>query len=155
MKDKLLRIGTVLTLLSSMAASATDKLLATEQLYGSQVSFSAKASTSNTTLSISGPGGFHASKLLKSGIPSINLYDYGELKDGLYKYEITSSVGKKVRVEDTLNNGRGENNWHYANQGSTQSGNFRVMGGQIQQFKQPKEKPGNGLFTKHANSQDR
>ena len=63
MKDKLLRFGTVLTLVSSMAASAIEKApLATAQFYGATVSFSAKTNASNTTLNISGPGGFQARK---------------------------------------------------------------------------------------------
>jgi hypothetical protein len=107
--------------------------------YGSSISFPTKNIPRNTTLSINGPNGFHASKFSVSGMPAVDLYKNGGMKDGLYHYEITTAVGKSVLIKDTMNNGRGENNSHYARKGVTQSGHFRVVNGQIKNNRNSEE----------------
>jgi hypothetical protein len=115
-----------------------DKLPA-PQIHGTDVSFALKNNQKNTTLSITGPNGFTASKFSENGSPKVDLYRAGKLADGLYNFEITTPVGKLVLIKDTINNGRGENNSHYARKGVIKSGHFRVINGQIKKYPNIKE----------------
>ncbi|MFT4929138.1 MAG: hypothetical protein ACI8WB_005268 [Phenylobacterium sp.] len=149
MKGKISFIAISIAIMVNMTANAKNvdkQLVGAEQLYGTQVAFSAKANAKNTTVSIIGPDGFHAHKFAPQGIPTIDLLSYGKLKNGLYQYEITSAVGKRVLIKDKLNNGRGEKNSHYARKGITQSGHFRVEGGSIKRYKNIKEVSGKSDF---------
>ncbi len=143
MKRKCMLLVVMMSVLLNGAANGKEsgkpQIIAAENIYGSHVSFTSKVVARNTTLSVIGPSGFHARKSTDNGIPSIDLHNYGALKDGLYNYEITTAVGKTLLIKDTLNNGRGENNSHYARKGVTQTGHFRVVGGQIKRYKQFKE----------------
>jgi hypothetical protein len=113
--------------------------IAVPQFNGTSVAFSAKNISRNTTVRISGPNGYHAREFSEVGMPSIDLYKTGnKLADGLYNYEITTAVGKMVLIEDTMNNGRGDNS-HYARKGVTQTGHFRVVNGAIKRYKNIKE----------------
>jgi hypothetical protein len=120
-------------------AKNTGPVLAVEQFNGAQISFASNSRATNTSVSIVGPDGFSAQKSVASGMPSFNLYEYGQLTDGLYLYEMSSSAGKRVLFKDTVNNGRGEQNSHYAQKSIRQSGHFRVVNGQIKRYKQIKE----------------
>ena len=140
MNTKSLVAITSLTMIISGGVSAKDNnFKINEQFGGSQISFAATGSSSNSTLSISGPDGFNVSKAAKIGTPSVDLYEHGDLKDGVYQYEITTNTGPLVLVQDKINNGRGENNSHYARKGVIKSGHFRVVNGQIKKFKNIKE----------------
>jgi hypothetical protein len=121
--------------LSAHASAAEKKKNSLAKFSSSSLSFSSTGPSQNTSVSISGPKGFAIQKHAMSGMPQINLYQNGILVDGLYLYEITTSAGKLVFIEDQINNGRGENNSHYARKGITQSGHFRVVNGQIKQYK--------------------
>lgn len=140
MNTKILVASTALALLMSGSVSAKDdKLTIKEQFGGTQISFASNGSNSNSTLSISGPDGFSFSKASDGGTPSVDLNQHGNLKDGIYHYEITTNTGPLVLVQDKMNNGRGENNSHYARKGVTKSGHFRVVNGQIKQYQKIKE----------------
>ena len=111
---------------------------------GSHVSFVANGMAGKSSLSITGPNGFAVNKSVESGLPSVDLQSEvrskgTQLKDGVYKYEVLTQSGDFELIADTMDNGRGENNAHYANKGVRTSGIFRVVGGQIKQFEDIKE----------------
>jgi len=140
MKSRILLISAVLASVMSGNVGAKDNgSLIKEQFAGGQISFSTTNSNSGSSLTIVGPEGFNISRASATGMPSVNLYALGELKDGLYNYEITTNSGKAVLIKDTMNNGRGKNNSHYARKGVTQAGHFYVANGQIKQYRNIKE----------------
>lgn len=142
MKGKTSLITVTLALTMSVSVCAKDLKTApavSEKFYGSQIGFSVAGSPTKSSLSVTGPNGYKAYKSSEVGTPSIDLYDGGQLADGLYKYEITTATGSDVLVTDDMNNGRGENNSHYARKGVTKSGQFRVVNGQIKQYRAVKE----------------
>ncbi|NQZ13022.1 MAG: hypothetical protein HRT35_38240 [Algicola sp.] len=146
MKGTFISILTVIGLFFVSAVNAKEPKthkIAVPQFHGTSVAFSAKNNSRNTTVTISGPKGYNVSKFSEVGMPSIDLYRAGKLADGLYNYEITTAVGKLVLIKDTMNNGRGENDSHYARKGVTQSGHFRVVNGQIKRYKNIKEPSAN------------
>lgn len=119
-------------------AKGASKVIAT-QLQGTHIGFSVKGVAENTLITVSGPNQYQLRKSAKSGIPTIDLSEPGILVDGLYHYEITTAVGPLVLVKDVINNGRGENNSHYARQGVIHNGHFRIVNGQIKKYKSLKE----------------
>jgi hypothetical protein len=142
MKGKLSRFTIILIVSISfgvMAKNGISQPIATEAFNGTSVFFLASGSVNDTTVSIVGPSGFSVIIHDPNDIPAVNLSDYDEFRDGLYTYEITTATGPMVLVKDTIDNGRGENNSHYARKGVKQSGHFRVVNGQIKVFKQFKE----------------
>ncbi len=141
MKGRLISIVAVIGLfiVSTVNAKEVKTHKISPQFNGSSIAFSSKSTSRNTTVTISGPDGFQARKFSENGIPSIDLYKSGKLVDGLYNYEITTATGKLVFIKDTINNGRGENDSHYARKGVTQTGHFRVVNGQIKRYKNIKE----------------
>lgn len=149
MKGRFISIVTVLGLCFTSAVNAKElktHKIAVPQFHGTSIAFSAKNVSRNTTVTVSGPNGFHAHQFSEVGMPSIDLYKAGKVTDGVYHYEITTAVGKLVLFTDSGNNGRGENNSHYARKGVTQSGHFRVVNGQIKRYKNIKESTANSNF---------
>ena len=140
MSTKVLLACTSLAMIISSGVSAKDdKFSIKEQFGGTHISFASSGNNSNSTLTISGPDGFNISKAADVGTPSLDLDQNGTLKDGLYNYEITTNTGPLVLIKDKINNGRGENDSHYARKGVTKSGHFWVVNGQIKTFKNVKE----------------
>jgi len=115
------------------------KPLAFEQLQGTQVQFFLKQSVSNSTLSISGPSGYYVEKSSKTDAPSVSLEDFGQLEDGLYKYQLSAATSEEMTIRDNLDNGRGENARKTVNKPIYQSGVFRVVNGQIAHFSDENE----------------
>ena len=142
MKWKFTLGSLVLIVITSMSVSAKDKItkkLTTEQFSGSSISFSNKGTAKAVSISISGPNGFHLKKSINSGLQSIDIGLNRSLLDGLYHYETVVKKGPLKLFKDTMNNGRGENDSHYAREGITQSGHFRVVNGQIKTYRNIKE----------------
>jgi hypothetical protein len=121
------------------AKEAEKPKMPTASFSGSSLSFSTKSVARNTSVSISGPSGFTLRKFSKTGMPQIDLNQRGNLKDGLYLYEITTATGELELVKDNINNGRGDNDSHWVRKGITKSGHFRVVNGVIKQYKNSKE----------------
>ncbi|KAG1648418.1 hypothetical protein GQR58_029846 [Nymphon striatum] len=146
-KSQMLFAGFVLSI--SSQGIANEKNVAYEYFNGSTLTFDYKGNFSNANIIVSGPNGFKTSTFQKSGEPTINLSENtlnssptlqtsssefsgaNSLEDGSYKYEITVATNKKVKIVDTINNGRGKNNQITANLSETQSGHFRVKNGSI------------------------
>jgi hypothetical protein len=140
MKTKVLAAATGFALIVSAGVSAkNDNSVIKEQFGGTQLSFAFNGSSTNSTLTVSGPDGFNMSRSSNAGVPSLDLNRSGSLKDGLYNYEITTNTGPLVLIQDKINNGRGENNSHYVRKGVTKSGHFWVANGQIKKFDNIKE----------------
>ncbi len=107
------------------------KPIATEQIFGTRVSFQQNRILKNITLSISGPDGFNAQVFSESAFPYIDLEQFGRVVDGIYNYQISAATDELLEVRDKLDNGRGENNRTYINKGVRQSGTFRIIDGQV------------------------
>lgn len=114
----------------------TSKTIAVEAFEGVTVAFREQGTIQNATLSISGPSAFFASKASKNNIPSINLTDFGDISDGRYKYQITSSDIGTANIETTkpLNNGRNSDSRKAASKSISQTGHFYLKDGQIKHF---------------------
>ena len=100
---------------------------------GTQIDFNA-THAGKTQVSISGPGGFQLQRNSDTGSASVSLYEYGNLADGVYTYQVVSASGDMQVFQDTMDNGRGENNRIVARKGVTKTGHFRVVNGQIKQY---------------------
>jgi hypothetical protein len=125
----LVLFGAVFTAGQSIAKQV---LIAEEAFSGTFVTLSPLETVRNVTLNISGPQQFLASKFSKDGIPSIELWNYGEVSDGLYKYELTGVSDEQVEITAIkMNNGRDTENRHLIFKSVSQSGSFRVKNGEI------------------------
>lgn len=110
------------------------------------LSFQVPARAHGGTISISGPNGYNHTVTFDGSNYSLSLLDSKSLKStnnrlppGRYNYQIATHVGSLKLVTDTMNNGRGENNFTYAGTPLHQSGSFVIKGGSIQQFEQIQE----------------
>ena len=141
MKGRLRCLGWGLAALVSVSATAKPEVkdkapLASAAMNGTYIDFQAKQLLSNATIAIAGPNGFNLTVKGENRVPDINLLDYGELPDGEYNYEISATVGPKRLVKDTMNNGRGDNDFVYVGTAVYQYGHFRVVDGQIKVYRQ-------------------
>ena len=109
---------------------AADDLVAREVFTGTGVSFELKGSVHNVTLSIAGPGGFHASATSPDVAPTIDLARSGPVRDGLYKYQLSAATNEKVQSRTTLDDGRPAKASEQLKSVSA-SGTFRVKDGAI------------------------
>lgn len=109
------------------------KIMAEESFSGTQLVFTPQEPIHNMTLTISGPQQFQASLFSEYDIPTIELWNYGEVNDGLYKYQLTGASNEKVEIENTdmLDNGRDRENNYLRFKSISQSGHFRVKNGEI------------------------
>lgn len=142
MKNKFIPVMSLLFSLTAAPTHAKEPNLEiplVPKLIGTEVSFPVSIGPKQASLSISGPNGFQATKFTENRTPTIDLYQAGKLADGMYNYEITIPVGERVLIQDRINNGRGENNSHYARKGVKKSGHFWIKNGQIQNFQKVKE----------------
>ncbi len=123
----------VISIIPLAASAFSSKDIATETFQNTHLSFSQKVNLGSSTLTVSGPNDFFASKSLASGIPTIELSNFGEVSDGIYKYQIYSALEGKFKKStgSTLNNGRGHTSQQQENESATQSGNFRIVNGSI------------------------
>jgi hypothetical protein len=123
-------------LVNGNAFADNTSVIATESFSGSIIGFSEQTIVKNSTLSISGPNGFYASKANKDTIPSINLAVFGELTDGRYKYQITSSDldSAAIKITSPINNGRDDRSQKPANRSISQTGYFYLEAGQVKHF---------------------
>lgn len=110
------------------------------------ISFNVQGKAHGGTISITGPGGFAQTVEFSESSETVNLLDSESLSatnnrllPGRYEYEITTHVGPLKLIMDTINNGRGDNNFTYAGEPVTHSGSFTVEGGGIKQFAQVQE----------------
>lgn len=129
MKISIASVGIALaTLLLS-----TGSVLAADPIFGAnslQVQPSSKLS--NMTIVVSGPDGYYAKEHADHGSPFISLSQKGNLRDGLYKWEMTGSTDERIRANPMgLNNGRGEGQPEFINKSTTESGTFQVLNGSI------------------------
>ena len=85
-----------------------------------------------STLTVTGPDGFHMQTFSRGGSVALQLGAAGRLPDGIYNYEVTAAAGQKVPNRNTLDNGRGKEP-AMVNVGVTRSGTFLVKNGAIMQ----------------------
>ena len=88
------------------SAGWADGLRKTEKFSGTVLAFDFAAPYSNATLSVTGPNGFHARTVAKSGAPSIDLQKFGAVADGSYTYQLTASSERPIGASSAYDNGR-------------------------------------------------
>lgn len=139
---KLLACCAGLLLSLGLQAAPVDKNPAVSvQLHGNYVALSSSLTIKNGMLKIAGPDGYFAQEFKEDGLPSLYLDQAltGSLPDGDYNYEFIGMTGPYRLVRDTINNGRGENDFTYAGTPVKKSGHFKVVNGQIKIFRNIKE----------------
>ena len=105
-------------------------------------------SAGHSTLTVSGPDGFHREAFSNGGSVALQLGAGGKLADGIYNYEVTAATGERTpNPNQDQNNGRtAEPPVVYV--GVTESGTFTVENGVIVQApKAPAGAPGNSTGT--------
>src|SRR5689334_14565593 len=70
-------------------------LKAVQKFTDTQIGFDLTGPYSNLTLTVSGPGGIHASASSRSGSPLIDLGKLGKIDDGEYHYHLTAATDEK------------------------------------------------------------
>lgn len=86
------------------------------------------------TINVTGPRFYRASTYKEKGNPYLDLREFGELDDGIYRYQVLVASDKTIRLrKNRLNNGREDlgTRRDKITQTETQSGTFRVKGGSI------------------------
>jgi hypothetical protein len=118
--------------LAASTACLADDLAADPTFSGGAIGFALKGNYSNLTLTVAGPGGFHASAFSHSGAPSIDLNQFGPLAEGTYTYQLTAATDQMLMDRTAVNNGRGVAA-AVPVRGVATSGTFMVRGGSIVQ----------------------
>ena len=135
MKNLISRAGLMAALIVGplcAGASAADYTIAREDFSGTSLRFALQREVSNITLVVAGPGGYRASKFVKSGPPQMNLARHGKVRDGRYSYEMSAALENEfVDEDDQLDNGRGAGARKRANKPAYQYGAFHVVDGEI------------------------
>ena len=127
----------------SFTTAAQAGSLAKEDFSGTSLRFALEQDVFNITLKVSGPKGYHASEFIKNGSPKLNLTKHGKVRDGLYKYEITAALENEfVELNNTLDNGRGDNAKDKLNKSVYQNGKFHIVDGEITPIENLSEKEG-------------
>jgi hypothetical protein len=117
--------------LAFASAGLADDLKAEQKSGDTTIGFDLKGDYSNVTLSVVGPGGFHASAFSRSGAPSIDLRRHGAVEDGTYTYQLTAATGEKVKVRTRSDDGRASGMAREPYKGVAMSGTFQVKDGAI------------------------
>ncbi|MCC2606113.1 hypothetical protein [Planctobacterium marinum] len=121
-----------------------DKELIKASMSSSMISFQIGTTSHGGTVSISGPDGIFMTEAFEGQSTTINLLNsLKKLPPGRYTYTIKAHVGNLRLVQDTIDNGRGEDNFTYAGTPISHSGSFVVNSGSIQSFSQIKEASNN------------
>ena len=84
----------------------------TENFSNSRISFTTTIDIGPSQLTIIGPDNFSASLSSPSGLPEIELTNFGEPTDGLYNYQLFITLNGQFKniSAKPLNNGRSEKN---------------------------------------------
>ena len=124
-----------------LSASASNKIekhpkVATEDFSGSRISFTTTIDIGASQLTIIGPDNFSASLSSPSGLPEIELTNFGEPKDGLYNYQMFMTLNGQFNniSAKPLNNGRSEKNHKKVNKALKQRGHFYIANGYVVSF---------------------
>ena len=125
----------------TLSASASNKIekhpkVATEDFSGSRISFITSTDIGPSQLTIIGPDNFSASLSSPSGLPEIELTNFGEPKDGLYNYQMFMTLNGQFNniSAKPLNNGRSEKNHKKVNKALKQRGHFYIANGYVVSF---------------------
>ncbi len=131
MRNSIRLLAAAAIVLGPVAAFAGDVPGARVLVKGSQVIASMGASFTGTTLSISGPDGFHAQTYSKGGTAEINLIQAGATGSGQYTYQVSAASPKKTVNKNPLDNGRGGPDKGEQNVPVSLSGSFYAQGGLV------------------------
>jgi hypothetical protein len=103
---------------------------------GTRIYFDADPTYFNITVSVSGPDGYFGQIFSERRAPSFRLADFGEVSDGVYRFEMTAATqvyARNVSREPAGYNGR-DVAGQRPREGVRFSGNFRVENGQVLVF---------------------
>lgn len=122
---------------ADLSSLKTGKQLFKSSASGTSLSLQVDAKNNGGTITIAGPNGFYITEDFKGSTMYLNLLDkYTKLLPGRYEYHVTAHVGPKKLIRDTINNGRGENDFTYAGTPVSYNGSFVIEGGRIKEFDQ-------------------
>ena len=139
MKSAAFGLAAVLAAGISGACWAQD-LKATQKFSDTQLAFEASGAYANYTLTVTGPHGVHAIVSTRSGVPSFDLRQLGQLEDGAYNFHLSASTDEKVPLRSKLDDGR-DGAADSMLRGVSMSGRFDVKGGAIVNTIRPQKKP--------------
>ena len=117
--------------LALASAGLADDLKAEQKFSDTTIGFDLTGAYNNVTLSVVGPGDFHATAFSKTGAPSIDLRRSGAVEDGTYTYQLTAATDEKVKVRTRNDNGRDSATAREPQKGVAASGTFQVKDGAI------------------------
>jgi hypothetical protein len=130
MKAAAFTLVTCLAIGTSTVCSADD-MVSGQKAAGAKIAFLLKDNYSNATLTITGPGDFHAQTSTKGGALALDLRQFGGVDDGTFTYQITAATDEKTKVRTTLDNGRSSREPTEVPKGATLSGTFLIVRGEI------------------------
>jgi len=94
----------------------------------------------NSLLMVSGPNGYYTEKYSERGRPEINLMQFGELEDGMYRWHLTGATReKKAMHKSELYSGRDEKAGRMRNVAHSEHGIFWVKGGRVMKLDKDKQ----------------
>ncbi len=103
----------------------------TERFNAGSLSFSGGNGYTNAVLTISGPDDFTAEVTSDKGLPVFRVQTAGKLEDGFYQYSLVAASPETVKVNTSVNNGRGDSSRETANVPFSTSGMFQIADGSI------------------------
>ncbi|RKQ94142.1 hypothetical protein [Maricaulis maris] len=121
---------------AAQGLSAASDVGLSARFAGSRIYFDADPTYFNITVSVSGPDGYHGQVFSERRAPSFRLADFGEVADGVYRFEVTAATQAFARQavrEPSGYNGR-DSTAQRPREGVSFSGNFRVENGQVLVF---------------------
>ena len=116
--------------LALSTASIAATIAAKPNFYGTTIGFATSAAYSGGTLTVVGPNEFAASANSATGLPSLNLAQFGKVPDGQYTYQLFAATAALVATVTRQNDGRANPNIQ-PHEGAAMSGVFQVKGGSI------------------------
>lgn len=96
---------------STQAFSAPEKPQPVANVYfdNTSIAFELRGNYRRATVNVTGPRFFKATTYLEKGNPKINLKQFGELDDGLYRYQILVATDEVIKLrKNRENNGRAD-----------------------------------------------
>src|SRR5689334_22350143 len=104
---KPLSLGLAGCLVLSVFSSGLAAVLAAQPSFsGTTVGFVALKSYARGTLTVAGPNGFTATVTTKSGLPALDLTQFGSVADGRYTYQLDAATAQLDTSAAPQNNGR-------------------------------------------------
>lgn len=103
----------------------------TPSITSGSLSFTGGVGMYNGSLKISGPNDFFEQRTSENGLPIFTLQGIGRLSDGVYNFTLSAATSERKKIDNSVNNGRGESAEDTAAVPYQTTGHFRVANGLI------------------------